>query len=74
MDALLRYGRGHYEIEEGRYLTAEVSHRLLSRGQVIPTPEPNECVVFVPHFLCGLGFTLHPFVRGLMFYYGSDFS
>ena len=29
--------------------------------------------MFVPHFLCGLGFTLDPFVRGLMFYYGLDF-
>ena len=36
-------------------------------------PEPNESVVFVPHFLRGLGFTLDPFVRGLMFYYGLDF-
>ena len=25
------------------------------------------------HFLHGLGFTLNPFVRGLMFYYGLDF-
>ena len=41
--------------------------------QVIPTPRPHERVVFLPHFLRGLGFPLHPFVRGLMFYYGLDF-
>ena len=30
-------------------------------------------MVFIPHFLQGLGFALHPFVRGLIFYYGLDF-
>ena len=30
-------------------------------------------MVFLPHFLRGLGFPLHPFFRGLMFYYGLDF-
>ena len=54
-------------------MTAEVSHRLPARGQVIPTPEPNEDVVFISNFLRGLGLTLDPFVRGLMFYYGLDF-
>ena len=29
--------------------------------------------MFIPHFLRGLGFSLHPFVRGLMFYCGLDF-
>ena len=33
----------------------------------------TERVVFVAHFVRGLGFPLHPFVRGLMFYYGLDF-
>ena len=61
------------KLREARYLTVDVKHRLPAPGQVIPTPEPNECVVFVPHFLRGLGFTLDPFVRGLMFYYGLDF-
>ena len=61
------------KLREARYLTAEVSHRLLARGQVIPTLEPNESVVFVSHFLRGLGFSLDPFVKGLMFYYGLDF-
>ena len=40
---------------------------------LIPTPRPHERVVFLPHFLHGLGFPLHPFVPGLMFYYGLDF-
>ena len=61
------------KLREARYLTAEVSHRLPARGQVVPTPEPNEDVVFISHFLRGLGLTLDPFVRGLMFYYGLDF-
>ena len=56
------------KLREARYLTAEVSHRLPARGQVVPTPKPNENVVFVSHFLRGLGLTLDPFVRGLMFY------
>ena len=29
--------------------------------------------MFLSHFVRGLGFPLHPFVRGLMFYYGLDF-
>ena len=61
------------KLREARYLTTEISHRLPTRGQVIPTPEPNESVVFVSHFLRGLGFSLDPFVRGLMFSYGLDF-
>ena len=55
------------------YLAAEIKHRLPSKGQVLPTLEPSERVVFLPHFLRGLGFPLHPFVRGLMYYYGLDF-
>ena len=55
------------KLKEVGYLTTDIRHKLPAPGQVIPTPEPNECVVFVPHFLRGLGFTLHPFVRGIMF-------
>ena len=61
------------KLREARYLTAEISHRLLAQAKVIPTPEPNESVIFVSHFLRGLGFSLDPLVRGLMFYYGLDF-
>ena len=61
------------KLREARYLTADVKHRLPAPEQIIPTPEPNESVVFVSHFLRGLGLTLDPFVRGLMFYYRLDF-
>ena len=61
------------KLREARYLTAEISHRLPARGQVVPTPEPNESVMFVSHFLRGLVLALDPFVMGLMFYYGLDF-
>ena len=61
------------KLREARYLTAEIPHRLPAKRQVIPTPKSGERVVFISHFLCGLGFALHPFVRGLMFYYGLDF-
>ncbi len=87
MGAFLRHGRRHQKVEggqisaeedikklrEARYLTAEILHRLPPRGQAVPTPEPNESVVFVSHFLRGLGLALDPFVRGLMFYYGLNF-
>ena len=55
------------------YLAADIAHRLPSAGKTIPTPKPYERVVFLTHFVRGLGFPLHPFVRGLMFYYGLDF-
>ena len=61
------------KLRDARYLTYEISHRLPARGQVIPTPEPGESVVFVSHLRWGLGFPMDPFVRGLMFYYGLDF-
>ena len=50
------------------YLSGDIAHQLPDEGQLIPTPRPHERVVFLPHFLRGLGFPLHPFVRGLMFY------
>ena len=61
------------KLRAARYLTAKIHHRLPSQGQVIPTPKSGERVVFVSHFLRGLGFALNPFVRGIMFYYGLDF-
>ena len=61
------------KLRAARYLTAEIPHRLPAPGQVIPTPKSGERVVFIPHFHQGLGFALHPFVWGLMFYYGLDF-
>ena len=61
------------ELRAAGYLAKEITHRLPPQGQVIPTPKPIERVVFLPHFVRGLGFALHPFVRGLMYYYGLDF-
>ena len=55
------------------YLAAHIAHRLPNEGQLIPTPEHHEGGVFLTHFVRGLGFPLHPFVWGLMFYYGLDF-
>ena len=55
------------------YLVKEIDHRLPTEGQVVPTPEPTERVVFIPHFFRGLGFPLHPFVCGMRYYYGIDF-
>ena len=48
------------------YLAMDIAHRLPAAGQIVPTPEPHERVVFLHHFLRGLGFPLHPFVRGLI--------
>ena len=61
------------KLRRAGYLPNDISHRLPDEGQLIPTPRPHERVVFLHHFLRGLGFPLHPFVRGLMFYYGLDF-
>ena len=61
------------KLRDTGYLSSDIVHRLLDKGELIPTPRPHERVVFLPHFLHGLGFPLHPFVWGLMFYYGLDF-
>ena len=61
------------KLREVGYLAKEIAHRLPAKGQIVPTSEPHERVVFIPHFVRGLGFPLHPFIRGLMFYYGLDF-
>ena len=61
------------KLRSAGYLSGDIAHRLPDEGQLIPTPGPHERVIFLPHFLRGLGFPLHPFVRGLMFYYGLDF-
>ena len=61
------------KLQGAGYLAVDIAHRLPDAGQIIPTPEPHERVVFLTHFVRGLGFPLHPFVRGLMFYYRLDF-
>ena len=61
------------KLREAGYLAKEIAHQLLVEGQIVPTPEHHVRVVFLSHFVRGLGFPLHPFVRGLMDYYGLDF-
>ena len=61
------------KLRRAGYLPDDIAHRLPDEGQLIPTPRPHERVVFLTHFLRGLGFPLHPFLRGLMFYYGLAF-
>ena len=61
------------ELREAGYLAKEITHRLPAKKQIVRTLEPHERVVFIPHFLHRLGFPLHPFVHGLMFYYELDF-
>ena len=55
------------------YLADNIAHRIPDEDHVIPISEPGERVVFLPHFTRGMGFPLHPFVRGLLFFYGLDF-
>ena len=50
------------KLREAGYLAADIAHRLPNAGQVVPTPQPHERVVFLAHFVRGLGFPLHPFV------------
>ena len=65
---------GHIKkLRRAGYQPDDIAHLRPDEGQLIPTPEPHERVLFLTHFLHGLGFPLHPFVRGLMFYYGLDF-
>ena len=32
------------ELQEARYLSADIAHRIPAKGQIIPTPEPGERV------------------------------
>ena len=57
------------ELREAGYLSMDIACRIPAKKRVIPTSEPGERVVFIPHFLRGLGLPLHSFVRGIMFYY-----
>ena len=61
------------KLREAGYLAANIAHRLPNAGRVVPMPETHERVVFLTHFVRRLGFPLHPFIRGLMFYYGLYF-
>lgn len=39
-------------------------------AEKVPEPEPHERVCFIPFIIHGLGFPFHPFVRGLLHFYG----
>ena len=52
------------ELRAAGYLAKEIAHRLPAEGEVVPTSEPTDRVVFLPHFFRGLGFPLHPFIAG----------
>ena len=39
------------ELREAGYLAKEIVHRLPAKGQIVPTPEPHERVVFLTHFV-----------------------
>ena len=48
---------GHIKkLRKAGYLSNDIAYRRPEKGQLIPTPRPHERVVFLPHFLRGLGF------------------
>ena len=42
------------KLREAGYLAMDIAHRMPDAGQIIPTPEPHERVVFLTHFVRGL--------------------
>ena len=52
------------KLREAGYLSKGITHRLPAEGQIIPTPKPRERVVFLSHFVRGLGFPIHPSSAG----------
>ena len=47
---------GIKKLREAGYLSEDIAHRLPAKGQIIPTPEPKQRVMFLSHFVRGLGF------------------
>ena len=41
------------KLREAGYLAKKIIHCLPTAGQIVPTPEPHERVVFLPHFSAG---------------------
>ena len=41
-----------------------------TQAEDFPNPSAGERVCFVPYLLRGMGFPIHPFLRGLLEYYG----
>ncbi|KAE8811114.1 Wall-associated receptor kinase 3 [Hordeum vulgare] len=54
------------ELKRSGYLATNITHRAPEKGKVVPTPRPGERMLFARHFIRGVGFPLHPFVRGLI--------
>ena len=52
MDGLFRPREGYQKASGGR-VSGQENHRVLTAGQIVPTPEPHERVVFLPHFVVG---------------------
>ena len=63
----------HQKVARSRILSRGHRAPAASRGAGHPYPRTSREGGLPPHFVRGLGFPLHPFVRGLMFYYGLDF-
>ena len=55
------------ELRSVGHIPTKVATRAPDTNQPVPTPNPGERVVFVPHLIIGLGFPLHPCVHGIMF-------
>ena len=60
------------KLREAGYLAQKIGHRIPTAGQIVPNLEPHERVMCLPHSVRRLGFPLHPFVRGIMYYYRID--
>lgn len=60
------------ELRQSGYIPPSMLCRAPTKGQVIPTPNTRERVVFASHLMRGFGFPLLPFVRGIRFFYGVD--
>ena len=52
------------KLRNAGYLSSNIAHRLPDEGELIPTPRPHERVVFLPHFLRGLGSHFIPLSGG----------
>jgi len=73
MGGFLYYRGGHCEASGGQIPDRGDPPQASCSRTGYSDSRSGERVVFISHFLRGLGFALHPFVRGLMFYYGLDF-
>lgn len=50
----------------------DLRYQIPPKGEVPSAPVTDECVVHQDFFDRGLGFPLHPFVRGLLLFFGSQ--